>query len=132
MFNFKEYMRTKATPPRSPETLSQSFERMGIGEIGGLGGRMGELEKASLRLAEASAQRESRLLDQSGQQAYELQGLIGRQEYGLQGLRGRQKYGLQKLRGQQSLAQQSLIGIQQGQPTPMTSATANYLGARIF
>jgi len=68
MFNFKEYMRTKATPPRSPETLSQSFERMGIGEIGGLGGRMGELEKASLRLGEASAQREYRLQELRGLQ----------------------------------------------------------------
>jgi hypothetical protein len=35
-----------------------SFNRMmNIGEVGGLGGRMGELEKASMRLGEAASQR---------------------------------------------------------------------------
>jgi hypothetical protein len=35
-----------------------SFDRMmNIGQVGGLGGRMGELEQASMRLAEAASQR---------------------------------------------------------------------------
>ena len=152
MATTQRYPQTQEAPSQPPETLSQSFERMGIGQIGDLGGRMGELEKASLRLAEAAAQRESRLLAQSGQQAYGLQGLRGEQEYGLQGLRGeqeyglqglrgqqetalqrlrgQQEYGLQSLRGQQSIAQQSLAGMQQGRYTPMTASTASYLGLR--
>lgn len=36
----------------SPLSIGRSFEKMGFGKIGGLGGRMGELEKASLRLAQ--------------------------------------------------------------------------------
>lgn len=37
--------------------VESSFNRMNIGQVGGLGGRMGELEKASMRLAEAASQR---------------------------------------------------------------------------
>jgi hypothetical protein len=37
---------------KSPTSLSKSFEKMGLGGIGSLGGRMSELEKASLRLAQ--------------------------------------------------------------------------------
>lgn len=48
---------TAISEQQQPQTLQQSFERMGIGKIGGLGGRMGELEKASMRLAEAASQR---------------------------------------------------------------------------
>jgi hypothetical protein len=46
---------------RSPSTSNQvqgSFDRMmNIGQVGGLGGRMGSLEQASMRLAEAASQR---------------------------------------------------------------------------
>ena len=37
--------------------IGQSFERMGLGKIGGLGGRMGQLEQASMRLAQAASER---------------------------------------------------------------------------
>jgi hypothetical protein len=47
--------------PSAPTASGQvegSFNRMmNIGEVGGLGGRMGELEKASMRLGEAASQR---------------------------------------------------------------------------
>lgn len=36
-------------------TLSNSFNKMGLGRIGSLGGTMGDLEKASLRLAQFRA-----------------------------------------------------------------------------
>lgn len=37
--------------------LATAYEKMGIGKTGDLGGRMGELEKASMRLGEFAAQR---------------------------------------------------------------------------
>ena len=46
------------TAPTSSGQVQGSFDRMmNIGQVGGLGGRMGELEKASMRLAEAASQR---------------------------------------------------------------------------
>jgi len=42
------------TPPAS-NSISDSFKRMGLGGVGSLGGRMGELEKASLRLGQFKA-----------------------------------------------------------------------------
>jgi hypothetical protein len=48
----------KSIAPESPGAVQGSFNRMmNIGQVGGLGGRMGELEKASMRLAEAASQR---------------------------------------------------------------------------
>jgi hypothetical protein len=44
----------------SYSALSESFNRMGFGRIGSLGGTMGELEKASMRLGEAASQRRMR------------------------------------------------------------------------
>ena len=41
--------------PKASSSISSSFEKMGLGKVGGLGGRMGELEKASLRLAQFKA-----------------------------------------------------------------------------
>ena len=38
-------------------SLADSFNKMGLGKIGGLGGRMGDLEKASMRLGQAASQR---------------------------------------------------------------------------
>jgi hypothetical protein len=43
-------------PPAS-NSISDSFKRMGLGGVGSLGGRMGELEKASMRLAQFKAQK---------------------------------------------------------------------------
>ncbi len=56
---------------RQPLTIGGSFEKMGIGSIGGLGGRMGELEKASLRLGEAAAERERGLITARAKQERE-------------------------------------------------------------
>lgn len=50
-------------------SISDSYNRMGFGKIGGLGGRMGELEKASLRLGEAAAGR--RLKEQEAEYGYQ-------------------------------------------------------------
>ena len=69
-------------PERSTQ-IGQSFERMGLGKIGGLGGRMGQLEQASMRLAQAASDRR---MSEAGQEAKLKGGLLG-QEYGLrQGL----------------------------------------------
>ena len=63
--------------------IGQSFERMGLGKIGGLGGRMGQLEQASMRLAQAASDRR---MGEAEQEAKLKGGLLG-QEYGLrQGL----------------------------------------------
>jgi hypothetical protein len=46
------------TAPMGSGQVQGSFDRMmNIGQVGGLGGRMGELEKASMRLGEAASQR---------------------------------------------------------------------------
>jgi hypothetical protein len=46
------------TAPTGSGQVQGSFDRMmNIGQVGGLGGRMGELEKASMRLGEAASQR---------------------------------------------------------------------------
>jgi hypothetical protein len=50
-------------------SISDSYNRMGFGKIGGLGGRMGELEKASLRLGEAAAGR--KLKEQKAEYGYQ-------------------------------------------------------------
>ncbi len=50
-------------------SISDSYNRMGFGKIGGLGGRMGELEKASLRLGEAAAGR--KLKEQEAEYGYQ-------------------------------------------------------------
>jgi hypothetical protein len=43
---------------QKPSTsISDSFKRMGLGGVGSLGGRMGELEKASMRLGQFKAQK---------------------------------------------------------------------------
>jgi hypothetical protein len=47
----------------SYSALSNSFSRMGFGRIGSLGGTMGELEKASMRLGEAASQRRMREME---------------------------------------------------------------------
>lgn len=50
-------------------SLSESFNKMGLGRIGGLGGRMGDLEKASMRLGEMAAIRKER--EQAMEYAYQ-------------------------------------------------------------
>lgn len=53
--SFKDWQSRLSKPSYS--SISDSFNRMGLGRIGSLGGRMGELEKASMRLGEAAAKR---------------------------------------------------------------------------
>jgi hypothetical protein len=64
-----------------PSMIGQSFEKMGLGKIGGLGGRMGQLEQASMRLAQAASDRR---MGESEQEA-KLKGNLLSQEYGLRG-----------------------------------------------
>ena len=72
----------KSIAPESPGAVQGSFNRMmNIGQIGGLGGRMGELEKASMRLGEAASQRRMG----EAQQEYGLRGGLMEKEYGLRG-----------------------------------------------
>jgi hypothetical protein len=68
-------------PPSEAKSpmIGQSFEKMGLGQIGGLGGRMGQLEQASMRLAQAAsdrrmgeAEQETKLKGQLLGQEYEL------------------------------------------------------------
>jgi hypothetical protein len=51
----------------SYSALSNSFSRMGFGRIGSLGGTMGELEKASMRLSEAASQRRMKEMEKENQ-----------------------------------------------------------------
>jgi len=74
----------------SPTQTEQSFEKMGLGSIGGLGGRMGQLEQASMRLGQAASNRRMG----ETQQEYGLKsGLLG-QEYGLRDTSTAKEYGL--------------------------------------
>ena len=90
---------TEALNKKPPQTLSisDSYAKMGFGKIGGLGGRMGELEKASLRLGEAAAAR--RLKEQEAEAAARAK--LAEQEFGyqsqLQAEKGKQEFGYQSL-----------------------------------
>lgn len=57
----------------APTSLSKSFERMGFGGIGSLGGRMGELEKASLRLSQFKGIKTKEEQDRENQAKMKLQ-----------------------------------------------------------
>jgi hypothetical protein len=85
------------TSSSAPTSISDSYNKMGIGKIGGLGGKMGELEKASLRLGQAAADR--RLKEQ------ELENIsqenIAKQGFGYQS-------SLQKQRSEQEMQMQEL------------------------
>ena len=53
----------------STTSISKSYDRMGTGKVGDLGGTMGELEKASMRLGAAASKR--RMKEQAVQQSTE-------------------------------------------------------------
>ena len=59
-------------------SLADSFNKMGLGKIGGLGGRMGDLEKASMRLGQAASQRRMGEAEQESN----LQGGLLEKDYG--------------------------------------------------
>jgi hypothetical protein len=62
--------------------VEESFNRMmNIGQVGGLGGRMGQLEQASMRLAEAASQRKTGEMEKE----YGLRGGQMEREYELRG-----------------------------------------------
>ena len=110
--------------------IGQSFERMGLGKVGGLGGRMGQLEQASMRLAQAASdrrmgeaeqefklkgnllQRESDILSQrQSQQAgysspFEMQ----------TNLAGQRRENEKKQREQENIARRASITASRGQP----------------
>jgi hypothetical protein len=79
-------------PSQNQTQIGQSFEKMGLGSIGGLGGRMGQLEQASMRLGQAASNRRMGETEQeykmrgalASQDAALKRGLLG-QEYGLRG-----------------------------------------------
>jgi hypothetical protein len=55
---------------RSSQTsISNSYDRMGGGKVGSLGGRMGELEKASVRLGKIASQR--KMQEQKAEYGYQ-------------------------------------------------------------
>jgi hypothetical protein len=72
---------SESKPLGGNSMIGQSFEKMGIGKIGGLGGRMGQLEQASMRLAQAASDRRMGETEQE----YKLKGGLLGQEYGLRG-----------------------------------------------
>ena len=129
--NLMQYSQAMATssatsprPPaaKKPNQIEDSFEKMmgkssarmgGYGEVGSLGGRMGELEKASMRLGETAYQRELGTQQLRGSQEVGLQTLRGEQETGLQTLRGGQEMSLQGLRGFQERGLQEMRGSQE-------------------
>jgi hypothetical protein len=119
-----QFSATAPRPPaaKKPNQIEDSFEKMmgkssarmgGYGEVGSLGGRMGELEKASMRLGETAYQRDLGAQQLRGSQEVGLQTLRGEQETGLQQLRGGQEMGLQGLRGFQETGLQQLRGGQE-------------------
>ena len=74
--NTQQSMPNYPTIPSS-SSISNSYQKMGFGKIGDLGGRMGELEKASLRLGETAATR--RLKEQEAES--QSQQLIAKQKF---------------------------------------------------
>jgi hypothetical protein len=119
-----QFSATAPRPPaaKKPNQIEDSFEKMmgkssarmgGYGEVGSLGGRMGELEKASMRLGETAYQRDLGMQQFRGGQEFGLQQLRGEQETGLQQLRGGQEMSLQGLRGFQERGLQQMRGSQE-------------------
>jgi len=92
--------------------VAGSFNRMmNIGEVGGLGGRMGELEKASMRLAEAASQR---TMGQT-EQEYGLRGGLMEKEYGLKDISMGKEYGLKgSLLGKEAALKDISMGKEYG------------------
>ena len=76
---FKPTQPALSQPDQTQSTstqIGQSFEKMGLGSIGGLGGRMGQLEQASMRLGQAAS---NRRMNEAGQE-YELRGNLAQRE----------------------------------------------------
>lgn len=89
--NYSSEMKSPMQPLESKSPMiRQSFEKMGLGSIGGRGGRMGQLEQASMRLAQAAS---NRRMDES-EQEYGLRGALASQEAALKGGLLGQEYGL--------------------------------------
>lgn len=85
----------------SYSSISDSYNRMGFGRIGSLGGRMGELEKASLRLGETASARILKEQEEEGR----LQQILARQQFGYQS----------KLQAQRAAQEQELARMNKGQ-----------------
>lgn len=91
--------------------LATAYEKMGIGKIGDLGGRMGDLEKASMRLGEAASQR--RLGEIGAESASRLnlqtaQADIEARQLGYKGLPAMQRYLEDKRREEELLSKKAL------------------------
>ena len=69
--------------------IGQSFEKMGLGKIGGLGGRMGQLEQASMRLAQAAS---NRRMDEA-EQEYGLRGNLAQSQANIESAHAAQMAG---------------------------------------
>lgn len=85
----------------SYSSISDSYNRMGFGRIGSLGGRMGELEKASLRLGETASARILKEQEEEGR----LQQILARQQFGYQS----------KLQAQRAAQEQEFARMNKGQ-----------------
>jgi hypothetical protein len=91
--------------------LASSYEKMGIGKIGDLSGRMGELEKASMRLGEAASQRRIGEIGSeydSRRKLQEAQADIEARQLGYKGLPAMQRYLEDKRREEELLSKKAL------------------------
>lgn len=83
---------TQSTATTAPASISDSYQKMGFGRIGSIGGKMGELEKASLRLGQAAADR--RLKEQSLES--ETQSRLAKEGFGYQSSLQKQRSELER------------------------------------
>jgi len=91
--------------------LATAYEKMGIGKTGDLGGRMGELEKASMRLGEAASQRRIGEIGSeydSRRKLQEAQADIEARQLGYKGLPAMQRYLEDKRREEELLSKKAL------------------------
>ena len=107
--NYSSEMKSPMQPSESkPPMIRQSCEKLGLGSSGGLGGRMGQLEQASMRLAQAASNRQ---MDEA-EQEYKMRGELASQESALKGELLGQEY---RLRGSLAQSQADIESAQAAQ-----------------
>jgi hypothetical protein len=99
----------RSTAPSGQSSLANSFNRMGLGNIGGLGGRMGDLEKASMRLGQAASQRRMGEAEQESN----LRGGMLEKEYGFRKDLAQSESDIQSMRSAQSAGYSSPFEMQE-------------------
>jgi hypothetical protein len=120
--SFKRYvdLQEGRTQGQGTGQVEGSFNRMmNIGQIGDLGGKMGSLERASMRLAESASQRRMGETEKE----YGLRGGLLEKEYGLKDISMGKEYGLRDISTEKEYGLKGgLLEKEYGLKTPLMRA----------